>query len=951
MAHISRFYSGVYLFLYFAVFLWATESLAINIDGTLHPSELRVEYHENPLGIDIKKPRHSWIVKSGIRGDYQKAYQIVVATNLASLNSSDPDLWDSGKIESSATNQITYSGQSLGSGMQVIWKVRVWDKEGRVSNWSKPAHWSMGLLRFSDWTADWIGFDVDYATGEMHLPPSPYLRTEFKTKGKIRRATLYASALGLYEMRLNGERVGDAYFTPGWTDYNKRVYYSPYDVTDQISEGANALGAILADGWYSGYVGYGLLKQDEMERVRGYWGERPALLAQLEIEYTNGEKQTIATVSDRHRAIHPENTDVWKASTGPIREADILMGEIYDARLEINGWDKPGFDDTDWQPVRWRPPAVGKLEAHPGVPVRKQEIIKPVSIAEREPGVFIFDMGKNFAGIVRLKVNGDAGDKVTLRFGEMLHLDGSLMTENLRKARVTDSYILKGDGEEVWEPQFTYHGFQFVEVTGFPGRPMLDAITGIRLNSETPQVGNIKIEKDINWGGQRGLITQLFENIKTTQFANFFDIPTDCPQRDERMGWTGDAQVYVRTSTYVADVAAFFTKWLPDLRDAQRAYGAYTNYAPFPYSHVYDFSPGWMDAGVIVPYTLFQAYGDRRMLEQHWNSMTRFMQFQIDAAGDDLLRPGSGRNYGDWLAVGYQTDKSYLASAYFGYDAKLMAEMALAIGKTEEAEYYTELFQKIRRAFADRYIDSEGHISENSQTAYAMALAMDLFPAELRGLGAEYLATMVRNNGNKLSTGFLGVRHLLPILSEFGYDDLAYALLTQTKYPSWGYEVVNGATSIWERWNGFNTKDGFSTLHMNSFSHYSFGSVGEWMFSSMAGIEATSPGYETIKIRPLVSAAPFDGVEASYKSIRGMISSHWRKVGGKITLNVSVPANVDAEIYVPTISTDFVTEGGIPTEKANGVVLDRLEQGYAVFKVGGGNYEFMVHSPYAYDAQ
>lgn len=925
-------------------------ALPVHATGTLAPQDLRVEYRTDPLGIDIVQPRHSWIVHSNQRGDMQTAYRIVAASSPQLLEADQPDLWDTGKVLSAQTTQVVYGGERLESRMQVFWKVRVWDREGRASPWSTTAQWSMGLLAFADWEADWIGLNLEPFEGnryeDLHLPASPYLRTEFLARGGVRKAMLYASALGLFQMRLNGRRIGEDYFTPGWTDYHKRIYYFSYDVTEQIMDGANVLGAILADGWYAGYTGYALSLGDEVDRVRGFWGERPGLLAQLEIEYENGEREVVATHSERHRRGHPDKDDVWLARSGPILEADILMGESYDARKEIPGWDEPGLDVSDWLPVNWREPPAGRTMAYPGAPVRVQEELVPVSVRETEPGVYIYDLGKNFAGVVRLQVTGPAGIEITLRYGEMLNPDGSLMTANLRKARAMDSYVLKGDGVETWQPQFTYHGFQFVELRGHPGNPGLDTITGIRLNSNTEQVGEISIENDIDWGGSRGLVNQLFENIRTTQFANFFEVPTDCPQRDERLGWTGDAQIYARTSTYVADVATFFTKWIADLRDAQRWYGVYPTWAPAPFLRIYDYSPAWMDAGIIVPYHVYWAYGDIRLLEEHWDSATRFMWFQAGQAGDDFLHPGGGRDYGDWLAAGQPTEKAFIASAYYGYDALLMAEMAAALGKKGESVQYRALFERIRTAFADKYIDAAGRLSEDTQTAYAMTLAMQLYPEHLRQKGAQILADKVRERGNRLATGFLGTRHLLPVLSEFGHDDLAYALLTQTRYPSWGFEVVNGATSIWERWNSWSEKDGFLNAGMNSFSHYAFGAVGEWMFARMAGIEATSAGFTTLRIRPAIEAAPFDGVKASYRSVQGAIRTHWRKQAGDASLRVTIPANVSAEVYVPALSPASVSEGGRAIREAPGVEFLRMEQGHAVFAVGSGVYEFHSRDPW-----
>lgn len=929
--------------------------------GALNAIDLRVEYLENPVGIDITNPRFSWVLTSEERAKKQSAYQILVASSPNLLDNGSVDLWNSGKVISSTTNQIEYSGKTLESRMQVYWKVRSWDNDDNPSEWSDIAYWSMGLLNFSDWEAGWIGFDIPAEEldqdNDLELAPSPYLRTEFETKleSKIERATVYVSAMGLFELRLNGERIGEDYFTPGWTDYHKRIYYFTYDVTDQVEEGANAFGAILSDGWYAGYVGYGRTLKGIIDGERNFWGRKTGVRAQLEIEYADGDKQIISTVSDLQRRINPvqafnpqssekvynDNENIWVASTGPLRESDILMGETYDSRLENLGWDRAGFDDAGWQPVTWRSNPRGVVEAYPGVPVQIQDEIRAIARTEPSPGTYIFDFGKNFAGVVRLRVRGDAGTKVVLRYGEMLHTDGSLMTENLRAARSTDTYILNGGGDESWLPQFTYHGFQFVEVTGYPGVPEIEAVIGIAMNSSTQQVGEIEFEGDLNWGGPAPLVTQLFENIKTTQFANFFDVPTDCPQRDERMGWTGDAQVYFRTSAYIADVSAFFTKWMRDVRDAQLPYGAYSNYAPIPFQHAFDFSPGWMDGGVILPYMLYRTYGDKRLLEEHWNSLTDFMEFQKRAAGDNNLRPQGGQNFGDWLVVGYNTDKDFIASAYYAYDLYLMAEMAEALGKADEARSYRELFSEVKAAFLEKYLLENGKLTEDSQTAYSMALAMRLYPEELEQSGADRLAELVIENGSRLETGIAGVSHLLPILSKYGHEDIAYRLLMQTEYPSWGYSVINGATSIWERWNSYTKEGGFMDPTMNSFSHYANGSVGEWMFSDIAGIDINQPGYTKFEIKPLIKEAPFSGVSAEHKSISGMIKSSWTKHANSVTMEVSIPANTTAEVYVPAVSIDVVTERGDNIANVEGVVFNRIEGRYVVFDVQGGQYKFM----------
>ena len=899
----------------------------ITAAATLEPTALKCEYRVNPLGIDANPPRLSWILESSDRGQKQTAYRVLVASNEEKLKGNQGDLWDSKKISSDQSVHVVYAGQPLRSRMRCHWKTRVWDKDGKVSAWSQPALWSMGLLKRADWKAKWICFDTApfNEDPELHLPPSPYLRKEFKVNRKIRRATVYVSALGLFELFINGHRVGRDHFTPGWTNYRKRVYYLTYDVTDLLKDGDNAIGAILANGWYAGYVGFAPMHK-KRARDRAFYGQTPALLAQLEIECEDGKIQTVAT---------DEN---WKASTGPIRKTDILMGETYDARLEMPGWDRPGFDDQAWKVVTLMDAAKCKIEAYPGVTVQVTQEIRPIEITKPKEGVYVFNMGQNFAGRVRLKVKGKAGTKVVLRFAEMLHKDGSIMTENLRRARCTDTYIFRGNGkDEIWEPRFTYHGFQYVELTGYPGKPDLGAITGIVLHSAAPVAGSFECSN--------AMVNKLYSNITWTQRANFFDIPTDCPQRDERLGWTGDAQIYIRSATYNMDVAAFFKKWLVNLEDDQRPSGAFPDFAPLPYLQ-YEPSPGWMDAGVICPFTIYQVYGDTHVIERHYEAMTKFMHFLLRTS-NDYLRSPRGHSWGDWLSIGGRTSNDLIATAYFAYDAKLMAEMAAAIGRMEDAQRYARLFDNIKTAFNKAYVSANGRIKGDTQTCYALALYMDLLPQALKEKAGARLVELIRERNWHLSTGFLGVKYLLPALTEEGYVDVAFRLLTNKTYPSWGYSIENGATSIWERWNSYKKGKGFQDSYMNSFNHYAFGSVCEWMFASMAGIDTDGAGFKRITIRPQPGGSGITYTKASYDSIYGRIATYWRVRDGKFLLDLTIPANTTATVYIPARDADSITEGGKPASKAEAVRFLRIGDGRAVFAVGSGRYRFMSSLPTA----
>ncbi|MGB2824433.1 MAG: family 78 glycoside hydrolase catalytic domain, partial [Phycisphaerae bacterium] len=659
----------------------------------LWPECLRCEYRIDPLGIDVKRPRLSWIVESDRRCQKQTAYRILVASSEVLLAADKGDLWDSGKVASDATAQIVYAGGPLRSRMRCWWKVRVWDASGRPSAWSSPAAWTMGLLREADWKqARWIGFDepgIAPAAGKkLFLPPPRYLRKGFHLDRPVRRATVYATALGLYELRVNGREVGDDWFTPGCTDYDKRVYYQTYDVTGLLQQGDNAIGGILADGWYAGYMGWGWRRE--------MYGRKTRLRAQLHVEYADGTAETVVTDGS------------WRAATGPIREADFLMGEACDARMEMPGWDAPGFDAAAWRKVNVTARIKAAVQAVPGPTVKAFAELTPVKVAEPRPGRFVFDLGRNFAGVVRLKVAAARrGKRIVLRFAERLKPDGTIYTRNLRGARATDTYYCRGGREETWQPRFTFHGFQYVEVTGYPGRPKKDAITGVALSSDTPVVGGFECSDEA--------ANRLYGNICWTQRANFIDIPTDCPQRDERLGWTGDAQVYMRTATCIADVAAFFTKWLVDLDDAQGPAGEYPDVAPRRVA-TGGGTAAWADAGIICPWTIHRVYGDERVLRRHYVAMARFIEYCRESTGGTLLRPEAG--YGDWLSIKADTPKDVLATAYFAHSTHLFSRVAAALGRKADAAKYNRLFEDIRAAFNKAYVADDGRIRGDTQTVY-----------------------------------------------------------------------------------------------------------------------------------------------------------------------------------------------------------------------------------------
>lgn len=747
------------------------------------------------------------------------------------------------------------------------------------------------------------------ASRQLRLPPPRFIRKNFDLIKPVKRATVYSTALGLYELHINGQKVSDEFLRPGWTDYDKRVYYNTYDVSDLVEQGGNAIGSILADGWYVGYIGWGSKREH-------YNSDKPFFKAQLNVEYEDGTSEIIATDAS------------WKATTGPILEADFLMGETYDANIEMPGWSKCGFDDSRWQNAMSNDKIATSVEACPNVPVKVFKEIEPVSITEPANGKFVFDMGTNFAGFARLKVKSNKGTKITLRFAERLNPDGTIYTTNLRGARATDTYICKGGGIEIWQPRFTFHGFQYVELTGYPGEPGKDAITGIELTSATPIAGSFESsDKQANL---------LYRNITQTQRANFIEIPTDCPQRDERLGWTGDAQIYIRTATYNTDVAAFFTKWLVDLEDAQLPDGAFSDVAPRKAAPAGGVA-AWGDAGVICPWTIYQVYGDKRVLAKHYDAMARWIEY-CKGTTKELLRPATG--YGDWLSIKADTPKDVLATAYFANSTNLMSQIAEVLGKTGDAAKYKKLFGEIKSAFNKAYVDENGKIKGDTQTVYVLSLAFGLVDGQIGEKARQHLAQNIEDRDYHLSTGFVGTKDLMATLTAIDRADIAYRLFHNDTFPSWGFSIKHGATSIWERWDGWTPEKGFQDPGMNSFAHYSFGAVAEWMFKTIAGIDTDGVGYRNIIIKPQ-PGGKIRYAKTSYNSINGRISTEWRLTTGAFSLDVTIPANTTATVYVPAKAPENVTESNIPADQAKGLEFLRMEGKTAVYKAGSGTYKFI----------
>ena len=885
--------------------------------GQILPAFLRCEYRVDPLGIDVVQPRLSWICiaqDQSLRSLSQSGWQVLVSSSAELLAKDNGDLWDSGKVKSDRSNQIVYNGKPLASRTRCYWKVRVWDQNEGVSDWSEPALWTMGLLRPEDWSAHWIGYqgNIDTnagSTGENRadVPPVPYLRHEFACEKPVKRATLYASALGLFEMSLNGKRVGKDYFTPGDVDFRKRTYYLTYDVSDVIRQGSNAWGVLLGEGWYASYLAF--------SGRREWYGGKPCFLGQLVIEYEDGTRQTIGTDKE------------WKAAYGVILDADMLMGYTADNCREPAGWDRPDYDDKSWQPVTVDTGVVKTVTAKPDEPVRAFEEIAPKTIQEIKPGTWVVDFGQNMVGWVKLNVTGKAGQKIVVRHAEMLNPDGTIYTTNLRAAKCIDTYYLKGEGHEVLEPKFTFHGFQYVEITGLETIPAKDSLRGIVVHSALPRTGYFSCSNP--------LLNQLFHNIIWGQKGNYLEIPTDCPQRDERAGWTGDAQFFMPTAIYNFDVSAFFTKWLVDLiEDGQRPDGSFPDVAPD--LNLGSGNTAWGDAAVICTYYLYKAYDDTRVLEKYFDAFGRWMELQQKTSSDYVRGQGQ---YGDWLNLGGGAKPEVVGTAYFAYTARLMAEMAAAINRTNDAKRYTALADSVKESFIRHFVKADGSILDSSQTGYAIAFTMDLLPESNKTAAAELFVQDIKSRDWHLATGFIGTPRLLPALHEAGRDDVACKLLLQETYPSWLFQVKLGASTMWERWDGWTPEKGFQDPGMNSFNHYAFGSVGEYLYGMVGGISALEPGYRKILIRPVIEAG-ISAAEASYDSIRGRIACRWEREGGMLTMNITIPANTTARVYIPAKDPAAVTESGKSAAAAPGVALAGEEHGAVVFEVGSGTYSF-----------
>ncbi|MFH1966011.1 MAG: glycoside hydrolase family 78 protein [Acidobacteriota bacterium] len=895
----------------------------VQLLGAAEPAAVKLlcEYKVDPLGIDTTNPRLSWQIETSAEGVMQEAYQVMVSASREGLAEDRDLVWDTGKVMSSQSIHIRYQGRETESRHRYFWKVRIWTGD-QESGWSEPAYWEMGLLQASDWKASWI--ESTREEDPDRSEPSPMMRRDFTLDKSPVRARLYITSRGLYQAEINGDIVGDQVLTPGWTSYNKRLQYQTYDVTDLLKKGDNAIGVRLGDGWYRGFIAF--------RGNRNAYGDHLGLLCQLEVTSEDGNTEII------------ESDTNWKASTGPVLASDIYNGEVYDARLEKDGWSEAGFDDNAWNPVRLGSVSSTNLIASAGPPVRRIEEIKPVKILKTPEGDTVVDMGQNMVGRIRMEVSGEAGTKVILRHAEVLDKDGNFYTENLRAALQRLEYTLKGEGTEVYEPLFTFQGFRYVAVEGYPGDLTTDSLAGIVIHSDMVPTGSFECSNP--------LINQLQHNITWGQKGNFLDVPTDCPQRDERLGWTGDAQVFAETANFNFNAASFYTKWLGDVAADQLDDGQVPHVVP---NVLRGFSAtGWADAAVIIPWTMYVQFGDEGILEQQYDSMAAWVEYMKKQAGNSYLWT-NGTHYGDWLAYattrsdypGATTDKDLLATAFFAYSTSLMEKTARVLGRYEDAERYASLWKRIQQAFVQEYVTENGRMASNTQTAYTIALKFGLLPRGLRAQAVDRLAADVRAFNNHLTTGFLGTPYLCHVLSSNGKTGVAYDLLNQETYPSWLYPVKMGATTIWERWDGIKPDGSFQDAGMNSYNHYAYGAIGSWLYGVVAGIQPDpdEPGFRHINISP----EPGGGMtyaRAELDSMYGTIKSGWKLEDGKFTMDVQVPPNTRATVKLPEARLGTVVLNGSPIQEQTRY-NPRQAGNSVILEVLSGEYEF-TYNPAAF---
>jgi alpha-L-rhamnosidase len=896
-----------------AAFLWAGLARGATV------GDLRCESLVDPQGIDAAAPRLSWTIASERRGEAQTAYQVLVASAPQMLERGVGDLWNSGKVESADSSLVAYRGKPLAPLLACYWKVCVWNRSGDASSWSRPAQWTMGLLDPRDWKAKWIGLEAEAAPDASRRLAARWLRKEFTASGKVSRATVCYSGLGWSELYVNGARIGDEALSPALSDYRKRVFYVTHDVSAALRPGANAIGVVLGNGRF-----YAPRQGKPKTETFG----TPRLLLQLHVEYDNGSSDDI--VSD----------ESWRLSAaGPITANNEYDGEEYDARREFDGWDKPGFDDASWRAAQAVEAPSGAMSAPMIDPIRVTGRIKPVSVAEPAPGTFVYDLGQNFAGWCLLRVRGKPGQQVRLRFAERLRPDGMLYTDNLRSANVTDLYTLKGGGEETHEPRFTLHGFRYAELTGYPGKPGADALEGRVVNDDLESAGEFACSNP--------LLNRIYGNVVWGVRGNYRSIPTDCPQRDERQGWLGDRAAESRGEGYIFRNNALYAKWVQDMADAQRDDGAVPDVCP-AYWPLYNDGVTWPSAIAIIPGSLLDLDGDRGLVARAYPAIARWLNHHVGLVQGGI---STRDTYADWCEPpespelihskdpARKTAGPVLATTYLCHCLRLGARYARLLGFAEDEGRFTAEADLLAQGLNDRfYKKGLAQYDNGSATSFILPLAFDMVPqAERERVMARLVDKITVENKGHGSHGLVGGQWVNRVLTRYGHGDVAYLMATQTTYPSLGYMVERGATTIWELWNG-DTAD----PAMNSGNHVMLvGDLVTWLYEDVAGIapDEEDPGFRHILIRP-TPVGDLRSARATHRSPYGLISSEWSRDGAAFSLDVTVPANSTATVRVPAADAAGVTESGTPASQAEGVRFIRTEGAAAVYEIGSGTYKF-----------
>lgn len=896
----------------------------------LKPEALTVsEGFKNPIGFYNAIPTFSWKLPVSDEVKAQKAYQIIVASSIELLTNS-PDLWDSGKQDSNQSTFIKYQGKNLESRQNVFWQVRYWNQEETVSQWSEVNTFELGLLNNDDWKAKWTGIDTakDSIKGVrkflMHRPQ--YLRKAFKLSSDIESARLYITSKGVFDLHLNGKDVSDDILTPGWTPYNKRIETLTYDVSEFLIPGDNIIGIELASGWHSGRISRGKALYENFAS--------PKILCQLELTFKDGTKKLV--ISD----------ESWKGTTnGPIRLASLYDGEVYDANFEMPNWSTTAFDDSAWEPTKTQAIADSvKLEPKRHETVKQTAVLDDVEIVKATESVAIFNMKQNMLGVPKVNVPMKKGDTLTIRFSEMLLSDGTFYTENYRSAKSTDYYIAAKDGVIEYTPKFTFHGYQYVELSGFDTsvKPSTNWIKGLVQHSD--------IKKNGSFTSSHDKLNQLQSNITWGLRGNLLDVPTDCPQRDERLGWTGDAQVISPTAMFNFDTHAFWTAWLQSMRETQSEHS--DGLIPFIIPDVLqrnNASSGWGDACVIIPWDIYTITGDKTVLEENFEMAKKWLGYYQSKSKDYIPDTHS---FADWLQpypekdgkIGNRGDtpRQFVNTAYFAHSSHLISKIANVLGEYEDEKKYKDLYQQIALAFENKFFDENGKFKnkKQTQTSYLLAIHFNLLKPDTKVKAQKHLLQEIKNADYHLGTGFLGTPILPKVLDDMGEIDLMYKILFKETYPSWFYSINQGATTMWERWNSFSKQDGFNTQSMNSLNHYAYGAVGQWMYERIAGLSLLEPGYKKIRIAPIPNTQYLNSASASLTTSFGKASSSWKIEDKTFKLDVVIPPNTTAQISIPYGIIDNLLVNGNPFQENLNLKLENSASTIINIIANPGTYKF-----------